>query len=340
MDAEAKKILTELKAGRYAPMYVLQGEETYYIDLIADYIEANVLTEAEKGFNQVVLYGKDVNVATILTHAKRYPMMSERQVVIVREAQEIQDLQNEMGTKLMLDYATHPTPSTVLVLCHKHKTLDKRKELGKKIAKLTVSAVFKKPYENHLPEFIKGYVKERKFSIDEAAVGVLCEYVGNDLMRLSNELDKIMIAGQANQSISAEQVMSQVGISREYNIFELQKALVRRDPIQSNKIVNYFESNTKKNPLIPVVAYLYSFYSKLLIASSTPRSDDKALISILKISPFAARDYSNALQHYSTQDIVRCIGAIAEADLKLKGVNSTAIGESKILRELVYKLIH
>jgi DNA polymerase-3 subunit delta len=340
MDAEAKKILGELKSGKYAPVYVLQGEETYYIDLIADYIEANALTESEKGFNQVVLYGKDATVATILTHAKRYPMMSERQVVIVREAQEIPDLQKEMGSKLMLDYATNPTPSTILVLCHKHKTLDKRRELGKKISKLTVSAVFKKPYENHLPEFVKSYVKEKKLAIDDAAVGVLCEYVGNDLQRLANELDKVMIAGKEAGTITADHIMSQVGISREYNIFELQKALVRRDPIQSNKIVNYFESNTKKNPLIPVVAYLYSFYSKLLVASAAPNSGDKSIVNILKISPYAARDYSNALQNYSTPDIIRCISAIAEADLKLKGVNSSAIGESQILRELVYKLIH
>ena len=340
MDAEAKKILGEIKAGRYAPIYLLQGEETYYIDLIADYIEANALTESEKGFNQVVLYGKETNIATILTHAKRYPMMSERQVVIVREAQEIPDLQKEMGSKLMLDYATNPTPSTILVLCHKHKSLDKRRELGKKISKLTVSAVFKKPYENHLPEFVKSYVKERKLSIDDAGVGVLCEYVGNDLKRLANELDKVMIACKDKGTITADQIMSQVGISREYNIFELQKALIKRDPIQSNKIVNYFESNTKKNPLIPVVAFLYSFYSKLLIASSTSNKDGKSLVNVLKISPYAARDYSDALQNYSSTDLIKCIGAIAEADLKLKGVNSSAVAESQILRELVYKLIH
>ncbi|HEY5691422.1 MAG TPA: DNA polymerase III subunit delta [Cyclobacteriaceae bacterium] len=340
MDAEAKKILGELKVGKYAPFYVLQGEETYYIDLIADYIEANVLTESEKGFNQVVLYGKDANVATILTHAKRYPMMSERQVVIVREAQEIIDLQKEMGSKLLLDYVTNPTPSTILVLCHKHKSLDKRRELGKMIAKLAVAPVFKKPYENHLPEFVKAYVKENKLTIDDAAVRVLCEYVGNDLKRLANELDKVMIDGKEAGTITADQIMSQVGISREYNIFELQKALVNRDPMLSNKIVNYFESNTKKNPLIPVVAYLYSFYSKLLMASAAPSSGDKSLVNLLKISPYVAKDYSNALQNYSSADLIRCISAIAEADLKLKGVNSSAIGEGQILRELVYKLIH
>lgn len=240
----------------------------------------------------------------------------------------------------MLDYLGNPTPSTILVLCHKHKSLDKRRELGKKIAKLAVSPVFKKPYENHLPEFIQSYVKDKKFSIDDTAVRVLCEYVGNDLKRLANELDKVLIASKTGEVLTADQIMSQVGISREYNVFELQKALIRKDPFQTNKIVNYFESNTKKNPLIPVVAFLYSFYSKLLVASTASSKDEKSLVILLKISPFAARDYSNALHNYGTENLVECVRVIAEADLKLKGVNSSAVGEGQILRELVYKLIH
>ncbi len=340
MDANAKKILSALREGKFAPVYVLQGEETFYIDLIADYIEANALGESERGFNQVIVYGKDANVATILTHAKRYPMMSERQVVIVREAQEIPDLQKEMGARLMLDYVSNPTPSTILVLCHMHKALDKRRELGKKIDKLTVSAVFKKPYENQLPDFIQSYVTDKGYTIEDPAVSVLCEYVGNDLKRLANELDKVMITIPAGEKINATHVMEQVGISREYNIFELQKALVRKDPVQANRIVNYFESNTKKNPMIPAVAYLYSFYSKLLIASTSDQSSGQSLVSTLKISPYAARDYTTALQFYNPPQLVNCIKAIAEADLKLKGVNSSAIGEGQILRELVYTLIH
>lgn len=339
MDASAKKILAELKAKKYAPVYVLQGEETYYIDLISDYIESNVLSESEKGFNQVVMYGKDAPMASILTNAKRFPMMAERQVVIVREAQEIPDLNKELGAKLLHDYVSNPTPSTVLVLCHKHKSLDKRKELGKKIDKLAVSGVFKKVYDSQLPEFIAGYVKEKGFTFDESAIRVLSEYVGADLKRLANELDKVMIAASKGEVVTAEKVMSQVGISREYNIFELQKALVRRDPVQANKIVNYFEGNTKKNPLIPAVAYLFSFYSKLLVASTATDRSDKSLVSLLKISPFAARDYSSALQYYTTQQLVKCIQYISEADLKLKGVDNSS-GEGQVLRELVYRLIH
>lgn len=340
MDASAKKILTALQAGQYAPVYVLQGEETYYIDLISDYIEAHALAETDKGFNQVVVYGKDAPVATILTHARRYPMMAERQVVIVKEAQEVPDLQKEGGAKLLLDYVSNPTPSTILVLCHKHKALDKRRELGKKIDKLTVSAVFKKPYENKLPEFIHGYVNEKGHEADEEAVRVLCEYVGTDLKRMANELDKVMISMPTGARLTAAQAMAQVGISREYNIFELQKALIRRDPLQANKIVNYFESNPKKNPLIPAVAFLYSFYSKLLVASSAPDKSERSLVGLLKISPYAARDYVSALRHYTTPQLVGCVQSILEADLKIKGVNAGTVAEGQILRELVYRLIH
>ena len=340
MDAVAKEILTGMKAGNYDPVYVLQGEETYYIDLIANYIEAHAIQESERSFNQVVVYGKDITVAGILTNAKRFPMMAPRQVVIVREAQDIPDLQKDMGAKLMLDYISRPVPSTVLVLCHKHKTLDKRRELGKKIDQFTTSATFKKTYENQLPTFIQEYVKERDVKIDDAAVRVLCEYVGSDLNRLSNEIDKVLIVVSKGETITAESVMSQVGISREYNIFELQKALIQKDSFLAGKIVSYFESNTKKNPAIPLVAFLYSFFSKLLVASVSPDSSERGLVSSLKINPFAAKDYSAALQRYGTAKIIDNISFLKLADLKLKGVNSGSEGEGQILKELVFKLMY
>lgn len=339
MDAGAKKIMDRIQAGKFDPVYVLQGEETYYIDLISNYIEANALSEADKGFNQVVLYGKDVTVATILTHAKRFPMMAERQVVIVKEAQEIQDLQKELGSKLLLDYLARPLSSTILVLCHKHKTLDKRRELGKKIDQLAVSAAFKKPYENHLGEFITGYLKGKGKQIEDNAVRILAEYVGNDLNRLANEIDKVLIAVPANEPISAEHVMSQVGISKEYNIFELQKALIRRDLFQISKIVNYFEANTKKNPGIPMIAFLYSFFSKLLLAYSTSDRSERGLVTALKISPFAAKDYSAALNYYSLDNVIAGITLLKQADLKLKGVDSGNTSEGQILKEVIFRLL-
>ena len=340
MDPSAIKILHDLKNKKYAPVYVLQGEETYYIDLISNYIEMHVLSEAEKSFNLVILYGKDSPANVILTHARRFPMMSERQVVIIREAQDIPDLQKEIGARLMLDYFTRPSPSTVLVLCHKHKTIDKRRELGKKVDQLTVAAVFKKPNEGQIQDFIAEYIKENGLKIEDAAIRLLCEYIGSDLQRLANEIDKVLIGIAPDDIVTAERVMSQVGISREYNIFELQKALVAKDGLLAARIVGYFERNTKKNPGIPAVAFLYFFFSKLLMASTVSDKGEKEMISILKISPFAARDYSNALRYYSAGKIVENISLLKEADLKLKGVNSGSETEGQILKELVFRLMY
>ena len=340
MDPAAAKILNDLRNKKYAPVYVLEGEETYYIDLISNYIEAYALSDSEKSFNQVVLYGKDTPVSMILTHARRFPMMAERQVVIIREAQDIPDLQKEPGLRLMLDYFTRPVPSTILVLCHMHKTLDKRKELGKKIDQLMLSARFKKPFENQIPDFISEYVKGKGFRVEEAGIRVLCEYVGNDLQRLANEIDKVLIGLSEAGMVTAERVMAQVGVSREYNIFELQKALISKDAFLAAKIVAYFERNTKKNPVILAVAFLYFFFSKLLTATTVSGRGEKEMISLLKISPFAARDYTNALQRYSTEKIIENVSLLREADLKLKGVNSGTVSESQILKELIFRLMY
>lgn len=339
MDASVKSIMNDLKARKYAPVYFLQGEETFYIDVIADYIEEHALSAADKSFNQVVVYGKDAAMATILTHARRFPMMAEKQVVIVKEAQEIQDLNKESGSKLLLDYLKNPSPTTILVFCHKHKSLDKRKELGKKIDQYTTALNCKKIYDNQLPEFVAEYARDKKVSIDERAVMALCEYVGNDLHRLTNEIDKLMIAAEGN-SISLEQVMNGVGVSKEYNIFELQKAIIRKDTLLANKIVNYFEANTRKNPMIPVVAFLYSFFSKLLAASQVPDKSDRGLVSSLKISPYAAKDYVYALRQYPQDKIIYTISSLKEADLKLKGVNSGSDTEGQILRELIFRIVY
>lgn len=340
MDAAVKKILSDLKARKFKPVYFLQGEESYFIDVISDYIEAHALSEAEKGFNQVVVYGKDVAMATVLTHARRFPMMSEFQVVLVKEAQEIQDLNKEIGAKLLLEYLKQPVPSTILVFCHKHKTLDKRRELGKNIDKLTTSVLAKKLYDNQLPDFVSEYARDKQLIIEDRAVLAICEFVGNDLNRIVNEINKLMISLHPGESITAERVLAQVGISKEYNIFELQKAILQKDSLTVAKIVNYVEANTKKNPMIPMVAFLYSFFSKLLLAAQATDKSEKGLASTLKVSPYAIRDYSLALRQYPPIKILDNISLLKEADLKLKGVNSGAANEGQILRELVYRLMN
>ncbi len=338
MDASVKKVMADLRAGKYAPVYFLQGEETYYIDLVSDYIEENALSPGDRSFNQVVVYGKDTPMATVLTHARRFPMMADRQVVIVKEAQDIPDLNRETGSKLLLEYLRNPSPTTILVFCHKHKTLDKRRELGKKVDQLATVLTCKKMYDNQLPEFLNEYAKEKKVAIDDRAVLALCEFVGNDLHRITNEVDKLTIAVQG-KTITLDHVIQGVGVSKEYNIFELQKAIIRKDTVLANRIVNYFEANTRKNPMIPVIAFLFSFFSKLLVASQSADQSDRGLVSTLKISPYAARDYAAALRQYSTEKIISAISSLREADLKLKGVDSGSVTEGQVLRELVYRIL-
>lgn len=339
MDSAAQKILTDLRAKRYAPVYLLQGEEPYYIDVIADYIEHNVLSDAEKGFNQVILYGKETPVSTILTHARRFPMMAERQVVIVREAQEIPDLGKESGQKLLLDYFQRPVPSTLLVLCHKYKSLDKRKELGKKADQLVTSLSFKKLYENQLPDFVEEYVKSKGCAVDGGAVRVFCESVGVDLSRMATEIDKVLTAKPQGHRITETEVMSQVGMSREFNVFELQRALVMQDQLKALQIATYFASSTRKNPMIMIVAFLYGFYVKLFALASASSKGDSGSANALKINSYAMKDYTAALSRYSVSKLAECVLLLKETDLKLKGVNAGSTDEGQLLRELVMRLM-
>jgi len=335
-----EKVLGELKEGKYAPVYFLQGEETYYIDLISDYIEDNVLSETEKGFNETIMYGKDVSMSDVLTNAKRFPMMSERQVVIVKEAQQVNDLNKEQGQKLLIDYLKNPVGSTILVFCHKNKSLDKRKALGKIIDKHAVTVTTKKLYDNQVPAWIDQYLKSKSFSATPKAVQMLAESIGNNLERLSNEIDKILINFKEKVQVDEHMVQKYVGISKDYNVFELQKALMQKDVMKANKIVNYFEANARKNPIIPIIAILYSFYSKLLMVYGTKDRSERNLASVLRVSPYFVKDYMTAARYYDLAQVVSNIHHIKEADLKSKGVNNVSTGDGQLLRELVFKLIH
>ncbi|MBX7126585.1 MAG: DNA polymerase III subunit delta [Cyclobacteriaceae bacterium] len=339
MDKTAKQVWGDLKKGKYQPVYLLQGEEVYYIDLISSYIEANALSDSEKGFNQVILYGKDISMVQMLNHARRFPMMAERQVVIVREAQEILDLNREEGSSQLLEYLKRPVPSTVLVLCHKHKTLDKRRELGKKAEALATVLTFKKPYDSDLAAFVEEYFHERGYKAEDEALQLFVEHVGNDLSRLAREIDKLLINTRKEDLITKDQVTRQVGVSREYNVFELQRAIIAKDTLKAYKIVESFASNTKKNPVIPAVALLYGYFSKLLVASSAGPMSESTLLSTLKISSFMAKDYLAGLRNYRTDKIRENVSLLKQADLQLKGVQVGTVNDGEILRELVFRLI-
>lgn len=339
MAYSPESILADIKQNKFAPIYFLQGEEPYYIDQITEAIEKSALQESEKGFNQVVMYGKDTDVSKIVTNARRYPMMADRQVVIVKEAQEITDLNKEEGQRLLESYVKNPLPSTILVFAHKYKTLDGRKSLSKAFSAGAVMITTKKVYDNKTPEWINKYVKDSGYAIDMKATQMLADFIGNNLSRLSNEIDKIIINLKEKTTIDAGIVQQFVGISKEYNTFELQKALAIKDVVKANRIVNYFEANPKSNPIVLIIGMLYAYYAKLLQVHHAKDKSEKSLASLLQLHPFLVKEYVMAARNYPAHKVMENIHHLRVADLQSKGVNAN-IEQGQILRELVFKLMH
>jgi DNA polymerase III subunit delta len=334
-----QQVLTALKQKQYAPVYFLQGEEPYYIDLLTRYMEENILGASEKYFNLTVVYGKEQTMSEILTHARRFPMGSERQVVIVKEAQELQDLNREEGRKHLEAYVKFSQPATLLVWAYKYKTLDARRSLGKVLAQQAVLVYSKKVYDHQVAAWITAYVHERGLSITEKATLMLQEFIGNDLARLANELNKIQLNLEQDTEIDDAMVQAYVGISRTFNAFELQKALAQKDVMKAHQIVLHFEANPRKNPAIPLVALLFSFFSKLLLLHDAKDKSAPTLEKVLQVSPYFIRDYLLAAQRYPLSKVIENIQHLHQADLQLKGVDYPATTEGKILKELVCKLV-
>ena len=329
-------VLKELKARRYRPVYYLMGEEPYYIDQISDYITDNVLTDIEKEFNLTVIYGADVDMATIINAAKRYPMMSERQVIVVKEAQAVRGMED------LSYYLQKPLTSTVLVLCHKHGVLDRRKKLAAEIEKVGVLFESKKLKETQLPAFISAYLKRKGVDIEQKAIAMMVEFVGNDLGRLTGELDKLFITLPKNSTrITPEQIEQNIGISKDYNNFELRNALVEKDIIKANKIVKYFEENPKTNPIQMTLSLLFGFYSNLMLAYYALDRSEQGVASFLGLkSPWQAREYIAAMQRYSGLKTMQIIGEIRYTDAKSKGVGNSSTESGELLRELIFKILH
>lgn len=353
---EAYKLLEGLRNNKYAPVYFLQGEEPYYIDLISEHIENNALDETAKGFNQVVIYGKDVRMADLLQHARRFPMMSDRQVVIVKEAQNILDFGKEDAQTMFESYLKNPLPSTILVLCYKHKTFDKRKKIYKALQKQAVVLDSKKLYDNKLPSWIRDYLKSKNYQISEKAQHMLAEYIGNNLTRLANEIDKMLVnfsqpdskEGENEASIKEEQpqtitedhIQKYVGISKEYNAFELQRAILVKDMPKAGRIVQYFEANPKNSPILPVIGVLYAAFSKLMTLHHLGAESDQKIAQTLRINPFFVNEYRTGLRNYALKKVIDNIHHLNKADLMSKGVFNANVSSGQVLKELVYKLMH
>jgi len=332
---DVKQLVADIKNGNIKPIYLLMGEEPYYIDKISEFIEETVLTEEERGFNQMVLYGRDVAVEDIVSNAKRFPMMAERQVVIVKEAQDLSRTFDKLD-----DYAKNPQPSTVLVLCYKYKTVDKRKAVYKAINKTGVVFESKKLYDNQVPDWIKRVLSPKGYTITPKASQLLVEFLGTDLGKINNELEKLQIVLPKNTQITPEHIEENIGISKDYNNFELRKAIGAKDSVKAFKIVQYFADNPKDNPMVVTVALLFNFFSQLLQLHGMNDKNPRSVASALRVNPYFVNEYLDAARNFPMRKVSQVVALLREFDVKSKGVNSNAVPQGDLLKELLVKILN
>ena len=335
MALTEKQLIADLKAGKYKPVYLLTGEENHYIDVVSDYFENEVIDVAMRDFDLSVMYGRDVDMATVVNDAKRYPMMSPVHLVIVKEAQDIDTRQWE----LLAAYLKQPSEKGVIVFCYRHKKLDKRTAAYKAIAAAGVVYETPKIWDNQVPAWIKTEVAANGFDISEKATYLIAESVGNDLGKIVNELRKLYPLLRSGEMITEDLVEQQIGISKEYNICELQKAIGRRDPVMCNRIVNHFAANPKKNPIQMMLPVLYGYFLKVMFYHQLENKSDAA--RELGVAPSFVKDYATAAANYPLGRLATCIGYLYDADLRSKGVrNSGSVTDGELMKELIFKVIH
>lgn len=334
MDA-AVKIVNDIKGGNVNPIYFLMGEEPYYIDKISDFIEDKLLSEEEKGFNQTVVYGRDVSIDDIVSASRRYPMMSERQVVIVKEAQDLSRTIDNLS-----DYAANPTPSTVLVLCYKYKTIDKRKKLYKNLDKSAVLFESKKLYENQVGSWITRVLQGKGYGIDPKAAAMLVEFLGNDLGKIANELSKLEIILPKGTAISPKNIEDNIGISKDFNVFELRAAIGSRNELKAYRIAQYFADNPKENPLVLVNGQLFSFFSNLLQYHGLKDKSAKSVMSAIGVSQYFIKDYEQAARHFPMRKVSTIVNQLRALDVKSKGVGAQNLDTEDLLKETLYHIFN
>jgi|TARA_B110000977_G_scaffold195943_1_gene275354 DNA polymerase-3 subunit delta len=331
---EIRNIVADIKNGNIKPIYFLMGEEPYYIDKISDYIEAHVLADSEKGFNQQVMYGRDVTIEDIVGAAKRYPMMAERQVLIIKEAQDL-----SRNIEKLLSYAENPQPTTVLVLNYKYKKLDKRKKLHKVIAKTGCIFESKKLYENQVSDWIRKVLSENNYKIEPKASLMLVEFLGTDLSKISNELAKLKLVLPEGTIISDTHIEENIGISKDFNNFELRKAVGEKQIVKANRIIKYFGENPKNNPLIMTISLLNGYFTQLLLFHGLKDKSKSAVARNLGVNPYFVDEYFVAARNYPMRKVAQVIAFLRDADIKSKGVGANQTNED-ILKELLFKILH
>lgn len=338
------QIIRDIQTGNIKPVYFLMGEESYFIDLITEHIEEHVLDEASKAFCQTIVYGRDVSMSQVVSLAKSFPMMGERQVVIVKEAQDMKEFKSrkkedeDEELKSIFAYLQNPTSSTLLVFTHKNKTYDKRKKLYKLFDKQGVVFESSRIRDYDLPSWIEKYVQSRNFKIQPGAARLLAEYLGTDLSKVVNAVNKLAIILQEKGEITPKLIEENIGISKDYNVWELQKSLAQKDVLKANRIIQYFEANPKANPIQMVLPSLYSYFSKLAIYISLP--DKRSAGSEMGLNSYALNEYKEAAGKFTAQKVERIISYIRDADRKSKGVDNVSADNSDLMKELVFKILH
>ena len=331
-------IMSDLKAGRYEPVYYLMGDESYYIDKISDYIAEHALQPEERDFNQTVMFGSDVTAAQVADAARRYPMMAERQVIIVKEAQNLKQ------TDQLEKYFKTPVKSTVLVLCHKNGSIDGRKrEYVKTIKAAGVLFESKKLRDRDLPPFIEKYLKQREVSIDPKSMQLIADSIGADLSRLTSELDKVILALPAtDRRVTPQVVEDQIGVSKDFNAFELRDAIVNRQVFKANQIIKYFDENPKAGSIYSFLPMLFNYFQNLMIAYYAPNNkSQESVAEWLELrSPWAAKDYMTGMRNYSGMKVMQIISKIREIDAKSKGLDNPNTPPGELMKELIFYILH
>ena len=340
MNEQYITIINKIKNKKYDNVYFLQGEEIFFIDEITNLIADKVLDESQKTFNQMIFYGRDISLVDVVGNARKYPMGSEKQVIIIKEAQEIKDWKNNISQSLLIEYLQKPLKSTLLVFAYKYKTLDARTKIIKELKKCSVFLNAKKIYDDKIPLWITQYCKDNNVTIDRHAVMILSENVGNNLKRLSNEIKKLLLNHEKGSIITAESIQKYVGISKEYSIFELQKSIGKRNIIKSLRIINYFAANPTSNPIVLIIYGLFTYFTKLLYIHHSKTTDIQQVAKLIGVHPFFVEEYLTATHNYSLSKIISNIKFIHETDLQSKGIGYVTKKDESILTELVYKLIH
>jgi DNA polymerase-3 subunit delta len=331
---KVKEIVAEIDTGKPKPIYFLMGEEPYYIDKISQYIADNVLSEDEKGFNQMVLYGRDTSVDEVIANAKRFPMMANHQVVIVKEAQDLsRTIEN------LTAYVEHPQPTTVLVICYKYKKLDKRKKLYKAVQKNGELFESKKLYENQVAEWIRKTLSTKNYKISPKACILLVEFLGTDLGKINNELNKLTLVVPPSTEITPELIEQHIGISKDFNNFELKKAIGERNVGKAARIIDYFAQNPKDNPFVVTVTLLNTFFTQLLQYHGLKDHSPGNVAKVLGVNPYFVKEYTVAARNYPMKRVSGIISSLRELDLKSKGVGANNMAQSELLKELLTEII-